>query len=582
MGLARKLWAARPRLRAAGPGFASGLVYSVLSLLTLPPVSAWWLSPVVVAPLAWCATRPGRARDAALGVWFGAVPLWVVQQWWVQNVSRFGFFPLVAIQALWPAVFVGLFAALHRSTLRAPVTLAGAAVWTAVEVLRADYFLAGYAWGLLAHPTIDWEPIAMAASLGGVFAVSFLLAGLGCSVALAAHEPKKGVAHTAAWVAAMLLAIGASAWAAPGQRGAPLGPIAIAAVQTNLPQDNKIAWRPEDQRRDFSRFIALTREAAAAGPDVIVWPETMMPGISLEPSAMRALDERQISYFLDERTPDGERVSLPATAFGHALLEEQRTHAIPMLVGDEAIEGLRVVEEGGGVGIDFDRRYNSVYRIEGGAVQPPRYDKIELTPFGETMPLVSRWEWLERRLLAFAAGGMVFDLSAGHRRTVFDIPTKAGATVRVVTPICFEVTEPSLCRRLVFDGVARRAGVLINPTNDGWFGRWEMGRVQHMQISRWRCVELGTPMVRAANTGISCSIDARGRVLGVARDAGGGTSRTDGVLSATVEPGAGATVYARGGFVLGHAVFAAACVLLAVAWVRRPNATPRTGGVARP
>jgi apolipoprotein N-acyltransferase len=71
---------------------------------------------------------------------------------------------------------------------------------------------------------------------------------------------------------------------------------------------------------------------------------------------------------------------------------------------------------------------------------------------------------------------------------------------------------PGVCRRLVFDGDERRADLLVNLTNDGWFARSIGGRENHLLAARWRCVELRTPMIRAANTGISAMIDTDARV----------------------------------------------------------------------
>jgi apolipoprotein N-acyltransferase len=176
---------------------------------------------------------------------------------------------------------------------------------------------------------------------------------------------------------------------------------------------------------------------------------------------------------------------------------------------------------------------------------------MELTPFGEYMPVISRFPWLEKQLLSLAAEGMSFDLSAGTKKVVFPI-ANGESEVRVVTPICFEITESTVCRGLVFDGDKRRADVMINLSNDGWFQGSDAAREQHLRIARWRCLELGTPMVRSANTGISAVIDANGRVVarGVEGDKVG--CEVEGVMAADVPlpmraDGGGATFYARTG-----------------------------------
>ena len=107
---------------------------------------------------------------------------------------------------------------------------------------------------------------------------------------------------------------------------------------------------------------------------------------------------------------------------------------------------------------------------------------------------------------------MEFILSAGDQTIVLDIPTRDGV-IRMGTPICFEATVSGVCRELVFDENGRRADILVNLTNDGWFMDWDPSRRTHMLIARWRCIELGTPMIRSANTGVSCVIDQNGGVV---------------------------------------------------------------------
>jgi apolipoprotein N-acyltransferase len=237
---------------------------------------------------------------------------------------------------------------------------------------------------------------------------------------------------------------------------------------------------------------------------------------------------------------------LSATAFSEELRAQQREIGVPMLVGEEALEGLKIQEDAQGrVTFSQDKRYNSAYLIDRGAPSFSRYDKVHLTPFGEVMPVVSRWDWLEDQLLALAAGGMRFDLDEGTRLTVFEIPApqRSEGTVRVVTPICFESTDPVLCRRLVFDGEMRRADIIANLTNDGWFGESDLARRQHLRAARWRAFELMTPVVRSANTGTSAIIDRSGRVVASL------PARTDGVLRAEIDlPTRGAyTVHVRFG-----------------------------------
>jgi apolipoprotein N-acyltransferase len=271
-------------------------------------------------------------------------------------------------------------------------------------------------------------------------------------------------------------------------------------------------------------------------------------------------------------------------------------------VGAQAVEGLRLTDlNNGSAKMAFDARYNSVFLVWQGRVQVDRYDKISLTPFGEVIPYVWRWPGLQKLIMNVGAGGMKFDLTSGSALTVFEAPvsrskieTVAGpmtptaaahsdedrTRVPVVTPICFEATKSDLCRRLVYEGGARRAAIIINMSNDGWFGDLMGGREQHLLAARWRCVELGLPMVRAVNTGISCSIDARGVLRKYGPDGQTQAVNVDGVLVDTVAlaPIDGATIFARCGNAFGWIVLVLAALSPVLSW--KALRFPRTNKAA--
>jgi apolipoprotein N-acyltransferase len=198
------------------------------------------------------------------------------------------------------------------------------------------------------------------------------------------------------------------------------------------------------------------------------------------------------------------------------------------------------------------------------------------------MPYIRWWPWLQRQMLRVGANGMKFDLDFGKHLTVFDVPAASlGRDVRVVAPICFEITIANHTRALVFERGQRRADVIVSITNDGWFGRWDIAREQHLQAAQWRAIELATPVVRAANTGVSALVDARGRVLarGVENDPHG--SQVDGILIGEVSLGTRTTLYARVGDVLPWAMLGLTVVALVGSLVRRktlpladPNSAP--------
>ncbi|NNM26575.1 MAG: apolipoprotein N-acyltransferase, partial [Phycisphaerales bacterium] len=274
--------------------------------------------------------------------------------------------------------------------------------------------------------------------------------------------------------------------------------LGVVAIQTNLPQDNKIGWSASAQAEDFAEFcrqtiaaVATTR-AAGRRVDLVAWPETMLPGIGLEPATTAFL--RRNDYWPGGRFAEG----IAALAAGVET---------PILVGSACFIDVDVVD-GRWV---YERQHNAAYLVEG---EPPyqRYDKVFLTPFGEVMPYISRWSWLEERLLSLGAPGMSFALAPGASINRLDVSTDAGV-VRIATPICFEDTVGRVCRRMAWVDGVKAVDLFVNLSNDGWFGDHDGGRLQHAQIARWRCIENRVPMVRCANTGLTVAIDAAGRIV---------------------------------------------------------------------
>jgi apolipoprotein N-acyltransferase len=531
--------------------FGAGLWYSACMYLAAPPLSWWWLSLVAMVPLTWVGLRPGgRAVRDALLVVLGAVPYWAGTQWWVRDISDFGVYPLILVLTLFVGAFVWLLRIVRERLPFVPSVLAVPFLWTGLEFIRGEFAFGGYAWGFVVHPLIDMPGVPKLASLAGVYLVSALLGGLVGAVCEPLARTSGLAVRARRWVNAGALLCGLSILAIAFSRSEPEpGPaVAVAVVQTNIPQDNKIAWTIEQEVAAMARFEGLTRQAARSGPAVIVWPETMMPGLTLEPEALAVL--RREGVYFRVRTPGGEE-ALEADAFAARLFDLGREVGVPMLVGEEAWLGLEVRREGDGIDLHARRKHNSVYLLQDGRLAPSRYDKIDLTPFGEYIPYLRHWPGAQQFVLDVAARGMRFDFSPGHDRTVFAIPASSGRSVRVVTPICFEITVASLCRSLVYEEGQRRADMIVNLTNDGWFGKSDRGRAQHLQIARWRAAELGTPIVRAANTGISAFIDARGRLLRQGVDGHKNIACVEGVLAGTVEPVLAITPYAHIGDAVG-------------------------------
>ncbi len=488
----------------------AGVVHAAILYLVFPPFGWWWLAFVAPVPLVLVAIRAARRRTVALSLGVPMIGTWLLHQWWVGAVSGLGLPPMACYLAVWSSI-LGLAVRRVASSPRVaamPLAVLLPPVWLLVEWLRGDVVFDGYPWYLTGQPLVEWPPLAQVADLGGVFVVGLLPVAIGGLVADHLLGRGSATGRTMATVGVALLAVGwigyglwrvASAPAIPGPT--------VLAIQTTLPQSNKVGWAPADQWRDANDFARRTVDAvrgidASEGVvDLVVWPETMLPGVGLEPEST--------GFMAAQGWWPGER-------FVDLVRDLQSIVGRPILIGSGSFEGLRLAPDG--ESLEWDARHNSVYLVgDAGPQAAPRYDKLFLTPFGETMPYISAWPWLESQLLALGARGMQFDLVPGTTPVRFTLafrsPGGGRSDLGVATPICFEDTVPAVCRRLVWEGERKAVDLLVNASNDGWFGDWPGPRGVHLQLARFRCIENRVPMVRAVNTGHSASIDSVGRLL---------------------------------------------------------------------
>ncbi|MGA1525444.1 MAG: hypothetical protein ACO4CZ_15875, partial [Planctomycetota bacterium] len=271
--------------------------------------------------------------------------------------------------------------------------------------------------------------VAQIAALGGGWLVTALV-GLvaGAAVDLVVRRDRAQAMSPATAVIALIAAVAygharidahdAAVRATPRPR--------LLVVQTNLPMSNKLAWTPEQQVEDFITFAKQTIDGAAAardagGPiDLALWPETTVPGLGLEPESIRMLVEN--GYY-------------PGDRYEEALRDLAMRIDAPLLVGSPAYLGLRVE----GNRFAWDHQFNSAYLVGSEGVLG-RTDKIYLTPFGEIMPIISNWAWLESQLLALGADGMTFDLEEAKAASAFGVESDSAGACSIAVPLCLEIT----------------------------------------------------------------------------------------------------------------------------------------------
>lgn len=527
-------------------------------VFSFPGASIWPLAFVTPAAYSAAAVTARRTRTLVIAALVTLAIAWGWHERWVLDVSTLGWFPLTVTMALMTTVALLALRriACHPRLAGVPLALLVPLTWCAGESLRGLLAFDGYPWYHVAHPLIAAPILVQSTDLFGVPGVSCLVALPGGALLdwlrFRRGTTNRAVAIGAATATALLWAanLGYGAWRLGESAPLSTGPTVL-AVQTNLPMSNKIAWSLEAQVDDFTTFRRQTLdafdEAMSSGrrPDLVAWPETMLPGFGLEPETVQMLVQGNYA---------------PGDFFSRLIVDMAEMLETPFLVGSPVYTGLRPE----GKRWRWSAHFNSAYLVEPtGRLQ--RYDKLFLTPFGERMPYFSSWPWLEERLLAIGASGMTFDLDAGAEPRRLDLAWRddSGAvrTTRLATPICFEDTVGWLCRELVYERGVKSAGVLVNLSNDGWFGHVDAGREAHLLMARFRTIELRVPMVRVVNTGITASIDSCGRLLKDDRLA----PRMSGALLATVTLDARSTLYSRIGDALGWVAMAVTAFLVLAA-----------------
>ena len=421
----------------------------VLLVLAFPPLDASWLAPLSLAPLLVALDREPRPGKRFLLGYIAGVIFWAGACYWIH-------YPL----------------AVHGS-------LAPAAAWAAVALLALIKGLHTGLFGLLAGALLSnrWAVLAIPAlwvaieRTHGPLGFAWLALGnAGIEMELPARAaPYAGVYGVSFVFALMGTTLALVIRRRPPGRLAPAGVLVVLYLLPKLPapqpgQETAVLVQPAIPEnadwtdswilRQHERLVLLSEHAArGSGPvNLIVWPEVPAP----------------VYYDSDPRFRG--LVNDLARRTGAWLL----INAVPHnAAGAPLNSALLISPEGRPAG---------------------RYDKMRLVPFGEYVPRPFGF----LRKVSDEAG----DFAAGERLVVL-----AAGEHRIGAFVCYEAVFPELVRRFVAEG----AQVLVNISNDGWYGR-TAAREQHLKIARMRAVETRRWLLRATNDGITAAIDPAGRI----------------------------------------------------------------------
>ncbi|MCY3737956.1 MAG: apolipoprotein N-acyltransferase [Gemmatimonadaceae bacterium] len=493
-------------------GAAGGLLY----WLALPKADQGWVAWGCLVPCLFLVLR-GRCnlplspgQTAVAGLSFGLISGLGRVYWVAGTLQLYGGlgFPLACLTtallilylAAYPALFLLLCRRLPRTSGAFPWL--AACLWTLLDWVQT-WMLSGFPWELLGYTQYRYPAVAQMAAVTGVHGITFLIVLVNAGAAQAIVQPFVRLRSLLAPGLLVSLCVAAGFVRLGGMEETSPGTLRIGIVQGNVPQGEK--WLRPGVRSATDHYSGLTRALVRekGSLDLILWPETALP-FRLDAKANRH-HRRQVE-------------------------ELARDTGTPLLVGS-----LGSLSPSGQPGL-----YNRSFLIGREGTIIGSVDKVHLVPFGEFLPLPRIFGYL--RELTVHSGR--FDPGEDHK--VMPLP---GVEAELGVFICYESIFPSIPRTLA----ARGATLLVNTTNDAWFGT-SAAPMQHLAMCVMRAVETGRPVLRAANTGISCIIEPSGRIRERTR-----LLETE-TIAARVQPRGESTIHTRWGdwvFLLSAAVLGA-------------------------
>ena len=468
--LLEKLTRARRYLFAALAGLVLAAAFPKINL-----TGAAWVAPGLILACAYNCTGgkawrigyvAGLAHWLALLSWLLHIP--------VTGFPILGWIALAAFMAIYPAFWVWLVAGKigQGSWLRRCFwSLGGAAAWVALEMIRAR-LLSGFPWNNLGASQWQMTPLIQIASATGVYGVSFLVVWVSLSLyssvqALLRHPTTRYVWMSEVALPVIALMVVFNLGLARIRNAPPTdSSLRVTFVQPAMPQT--MIWDTSANTNRFKQLLALTTEALTNETDLLLWPEAALPELTDASFAVitNLVQQHQVWMMFnadDVAEKDNPTPEAPYEIFNAAYLFNP---------------------EGQWTGV---------------------YHKRQLVIFGEYIPLVDVLPFV--KWFTPITGGY----TSGKRINHF---TFKG--FKVAPLICFEDTFAHHVR----DHATTDTDLLVNLTNDGWFGQ-SAAQWQHLASAALRAVENGVPLLRCCNNGVTCWFDAQGRMREMFRDAQG-------------------------------------------------------------
>ena len=455
-------------------------ISGILLLLSFPSFNLYALGWISLIPLLIALQSTPTWKSAFLhgyltgAIFFLGLIYWIALLYPFANIFLTTFACLLLAGYL--AVYFGIFSALlHGLPWKSglPFIFIVPAIWIGLEWV-CSWFLTGFPWGSMGYTQWNNLPAIQIASFTGVHGVSFIVVLLNTTITdivrthfISKNQPtvpktssrftfhvSRFTFHVSRIIPIVIviacLIYGAQVLSKPIKTASD---VKIALVPGNVPQIEK--WDPTYLPQIFERYMNLVKAADTEEPDLIVLPETALHG----------------RIFIFEGNVYLAKLK--------QILNERQIH---LLTGTHtALDG---------------KMYNTVFLLSPTSEKLGSYSKMHLVPFGEYVPIT-------RHLPNFIQLSSGFE--PGKSIDLFPIPRTENSQMGVV--ICFESVFPNLFRKFVKKG-ASVMGIL---TNDAWFDGTAAPE-QHLAMAPFRAVENRVAVFRCANGGISCIIDALGRI----------------------------------------------------------------------
>ncbi len=441
------------------------LLSGALLSLAFPPLG-WWPLALALAPLILLTVNSTRVQEAFWPGFFFGIGFFTLHLLWLpESFAPYsgGFFwllypPLIAVLG----VFWGIVTFLARflGGRGAGALWLLPALWVTMEWARTQGPFA-FPWGVLGYVWVR-TPLAQAADVAGVYGLSLLtLAVVSLLVSPLVYHPFVRFTPRFAWFCALLVV---ASWLGYGvfrlqtiELSAPKVAVLVQGSTDPYARASSLA----EVNNEIGLYRNLTvqeRRQLAEPPSLVVWPE----GVVLDGSLGRGTGREQEL--------------------------QQSVGATPLVTGASAYD-----EQG--------RSFNSVYSLADGRVRS-RYDKRYLVPFGEYFPATAVLRPVYQTVFGWFGLEFSQGRTPGARTSVLELPgSQVGAY------ICYESVFPQIARTMT----ARGAQVLVNISNDAWFG-FGQGARQHFYMGNLRAIETRRYLLRDGNDGVTALVDPLGRV----------------------------------------------------------------------